>query len=117
MPILQSHPHRRNLESAVRQIYTYERTSAPSLQGDGYYYWRYNQGDWARDVVLRSTDLKRDFGKFPGEGVDCSDHLEIVFDPNQEKMTSIYADSWSPCGRYYNVILQEAGYVLRLLLC
>ncbi|ORX36935.1 prolyl oligopeptidase family-domain-containing protein [Kockovaella imperatae] len=122
IPLLRSHPHRQLLEDAVRQVCTYERTSVPSLMGDGYYYWTYNQGSWSRDIVVRSKDLQQDFGRLP-EGIQSPDPVEttdvatkehrpgpeVVFNPNQEDMISIYAESWSPCGRFYCVILQEAG--------
>ena len=92
------------------------------LQGDGYYYWMYNQGDWARDMVVRSRSLDRDFGSLPIGMKDGVNRLapshgsnesqagpEIIFDPNREVLTSLYAYSWSPCGRYFSAILQEAG--------
>ena len=85
------------------------------LQGDGYYYWLYNRGDWARDIMVRSKNLKRDFGKAPssmstsGATNGHSTGPELIFDPNAEEHISLYAYSWSPCGRYWTAILQGSG--------
>jgi prolyl oligopeptidase len=78
------------------------------LQGDGYYYWLYNPGTSPRDVLVRSRDLENDFGKSP-HLIDSDKGPWIVFDPNQEKDTSLYMYSWSPSGRYWTAILQKAG--------
>jgi len=74
------------------------------LQGDGYYYWLYNPGTSPRDVLVKSKQLKRDFGQPPS-----SKGSTLVFDPNQEEDTSLYMYSWSPSGRYWTAILQKAG--------
>jgi prolyl oligopeptidase len=78
------------------------------LQGDGYYYWLYNPGTSPRDVLVKSRDLKRDFGQSP-HPIANGDGPEVVFDPNEEQDTSLYMYSWSPSGRYWTAILQKAG--------
>lgn len=80
------------------------------LQGDGHYYWLYNPGTSPRDVLVKSKDLKRDFGRPPrptGHGDELGP--DIVFDPKKEKDTSLYMYSWSPSGKYWTAILQKAG--------
>lgn len=76
------------------------------LQGDGNYYWLYNPGTSPRDVLVKSNDLKRDFGRSPSSG---GEGPKLVFDPNEEEDTSLYMYSWSPSGRYWTAILQLAG--------
>lgn len=95
----------------VHRSYSYERITAPKLQGDGYYYWMYNAGDWARDVVVRSQNLKRDFGRNPKERRTTGAGPEVVLDLNKEDRTSMYAYSWSPDGRYFTAVLQASGSV------
>lgn len=99
---------RKQLEAAVEQSYAYERTTCPMLQGDGYYYWLYNPGTSPRDVLVKSKDLARHFGKPPSaDGIQ--DGPALIFDPNAEADTSLYMHSWSPSGRYWAAILQKAG--------
>lgn len=107
-PLLHSHPMRKQLEAAVEQSYSYERTSCPMLQGDGYYYWLYNPGTSPRDVLVKSSDLKRDFGRPPSDD-EMAPGPKVIFDPNSEVDTSLYMHTWSPSGRYWTAILQKAG--------
>jgi prolyl oligopeptidase len=82
------------------------------LQGDGYYYWLYNPGTCPRDVLVKSKDLKRDFGQAPNPPSSSLSHAKgpiLIFDPNQENDTSLYMYSWSPSGKYWTAILQKAG--------
>jgi len=78
------------------------------LQDDGNYYWLYNPGTSPRDVLVKSRDLKRDFGQ-PPHPISDGNRSEVVFDPNEEQDTSLYMYSWSASGRYWTAILQKAG--------
>lgn len=104
MPYLHAHPDRQRLEQAVERSYSYQRTSSPELQGDGYYYWLFNPGKAPRDVMLRSNNLERDYGTLPKEG-----GAEVVLDLNEMEGVSLYMYSFSPNGRYLCAILQESG--------
>lgn len=109
-PLLHSHPVRKQLEQAVERAYAYERTSCPTLEGDGNYYWLYNPGTLARDILVKSDNLRRDFGKPPvtkHDGSAAGPH--VIFDLNPEQDTSLYMYSWSPSGKYFTAILQKAG--------
>lgn len=110
-PLLHSHPMRKQLESSVEQSYAYERTSCPMLQGDGYYYWLYNPGTSPRDILVKSKNLRRDFGRPPTTTAqdDSSVGPQVIFDLNLEQDISLYMYSWSPSGRYWTAILQKAG--------
>ena len=81
----------------------------PKLQGDGYYYWRWNES-LPRDLVLRSNNLERDFGLSPAHD-EVGTGPEVVLDLNKEEHMSLYIDSWSASGRYYGVVLQKSGWV------
>lgn len=96
VPRLTSHPFRKELEAAVEQCYNHERMTSPELQGDGYYYWKFNPGTAPRDVIVRSKDLKRDFGKTPSNAGP-----EIFYDLNKEENISLYAHSFSPSGKLW----------------
>ncbi|OWZ67141.1 hypothetical protein AYX15_01756 [Cryptococcus neoformans] len=104
VPRLTSHPFRKELEAAVEQCYNHERMTSPELQGDGYYYWKFNPGTAPRDVIVRSKDLKRDFGKTPSDAGP-----EIFYDLNKEEDISLYAHSFSPSGKLWCAVLQYAG--------
>ncbi|WVQ83232.1 hypothetical protein IAT38_005371 [Cryptococcus sp. DSM 104549] len=106
IPRLHNHPLRKQLEAAVEECYNHEHMTSPELQADGYYYWKFNPGTAPRDVVLRSTNVKRDFGKVPDAK---SEGFEVFFDLNKEEGASLYADSFSPSGRLWCAVLQYAG--------
>ncbi|WVQ87070.1 hypothetical protein IAS59_000790 [Cryptococcus gattii] len=57
-----------------------------------------------RTFIVRSKNLKRDFGKAPG-----SDGPEICHDLNMEENISLYAHSFSPSGKLWCAVLQYAG--------
>ncbi|WRT64833.1 uncharacterized protein IL334_001769 [Kwoniella shivajii] len=104
IPKLVNHPLRDSLEKAVESCYNHERMDTPQLQADGYYYWSFNTGTWPRDILVRSKNLSKHFGKQPG-----SDGPEIFFDLNKEDDTSLYAHSFSPSGKLWCAVLQTSG--------
>lgn len=106
VPRLSNHPLRKELEIAVEQCYNHERMTCPELQADGYYYWKFNSGTAPRDVILRSKNLERDFGKFASED---GKGPELFFDLNIEENISLYAHSFSPSGKLWCAILQQSG--------
>lgn len=111
VPWLSGHPARSSLTAAVRASLETKTTTVPKLQGDGYYYWRWNES-LPRDLVVRSKHLERDFGKAPRHegGRDAEwEGPEVVLDLNKEEHMSLYMDSWSGSGRYYGVVLQKSG--------
>ncbi|WVQ69179.1 uncharacterized protein L199_007395 [Kwoniella botswanensis] len=109
IPVLTDHPLRHKLEKAVEGIYNHERMDTPQLQADGYYYWNFNKGNWPRDILVRSKDLKNHFGKSPLQ--DDGDGPEIFFDLNKQdtENVSMYAHSFSPSGKLWAVVLQNSG--------
>lgn len=80
--------------------------TCPELQADGYYYWKFNSGTAPRDVILRSKNPERDFGKFASED---GKGPELFFDLNIEENISLYAHSFSPSGKLWCAILQQSG--------
>ncbi|WVF69937.1 hypothetical protein IAT40_004722 [Kwoniella sp. CBS 6097] len=106
-PLLTEHPLRKPLETAVTQSYTYEHMSVPQLQADGWYYWSFNAGTSPRDIIVRSKDLDRHFGKKSDDEDD--DGPEVFFDLNDQKDISLYAHSFSPSGRLWCAVLQDSG--------
>ncbi|WVW78544.1 hypothetical protein I302_100499 [Kwoniella bestiolae CBS 10118] len=105
VPILTKHPLRHNLEEAVEGIYNHSRMDTPQLQADGYYYWNYNKGNWARDILVRSKSLDEHFGKDPLE----EGGPEVFFDLNKQENTSMYAHGFSASGKLWAVVLQISG--------
>ncbi|WWC59320.1 uncharacterized protein I303_101872 [Kwoniella dejecticola CBS 10117] len=108
VPRLSNHPLRRDLEKAIEEIYNHERMETPQKQADGYYYWNFNKGDWPRDILVRSQDLEKHFGKEPA-WTDNDVGPEVFFDLNKEENTSLYAHSFSPSGKLWCAVLQESG--------
>ncbi|WWC86998.1 uncharacterized protein L201_001880 [Kwoniella dendrophila CBS 6074] len=108
IPELLDHPLRADLERSVEQIYNHSKMDTPELQFDDYYYWNYNKGNWPRDILVRSKNLNKHFGKDPLSLVE-KEKPEIFFDLNQLKDTSIYAHTFSPSGRLWSVVLQQSG--------
>ncbi|KAI0044903.1 prolyl oligopeptidase [Auriscalpium vulgare] len=53
---LDANPDRHQLEDEIRKGMDYERFCAPTLQNDGRWYWFYNSGLQAQDVMYRSKD-------------------------------------------------------------
>ncbi|WVQ76046.1 hypothetical protein IAR50_005682 [Cryptococcus sp. DSM 104548] len=104
IPRLSNHPLRTPLEAAVEACYNHEQMSSPELQGDGYYYWRFNPGTAPRDVIVRSKDVSGHFGKCPG-----NNGPEVFYDLNKEEKVSLYAHSFSPSGRLWCAVLQYSG--------
>lgn len=105
-PILESYPRRKAIHDAVAATYSHATMTCPERQEDGWYYWLFNDSTLPRDIVVRSRDLEHDYGTTPG-----ANGPELVFDPSKEEHTSLYWQSWSPSGRYWNAILQESGWV------
>ncbi|WVQ97984.1 hypothetical protein IAU59_005104 [Kwoniella sp. CBS 9459] len=105
-PLLANHRLRNHIEAAVRQSYSHEQMSVPQLQADGWYYWSFNTGTSPRDILVRSKDLERDFGKAPDED---NQGPEVFFDLNDQKDISLYAHSFSPSGRLWAAVLQDSG--------
>ncbi|ODN82203.1 hypothetical protein, variant 1 [Cryptococcus amylolentus CBS 6039] len=104
IPRLSKHPLRKPLEAAVAACYNHAQMSNPELQGNGYYYWRFNPGTAPRDVIVRSKDLSEHFGKAPG-----SEGPDLFYDLNEEEKVSLYAHSFSPSGRLWCAVLQYSG--------
>ncbi|PWN32663.1 alpha/beta-hydrolase [Meira miltonrushii] len=96
---------RKSFEEIVHSTINHPRSSCPELQGDGFYYWKYNPGEAARDIMVRSRTLELSFGKGPTD----KNGPELFFDPSKIPNTSLYSYSWSPSGRYFCAILQESG--------
>lgn len=96
---------RKSFEAIVHSTINYARSSCPELQGDGFYYWKFNSGEASRDIMVRSQKLQVSFGKAPTD----KDGPELFFDPSQIPNSSLYSYSWSPSGRYFCAILQESG--------
>ncbi|WWC67883.1 uncharacterized protein I206_101800 [Kwoniella pini CBS 10737] len=108
IPKLSNHPLRKELEKAIEGIYNHERMDTPQKQSDGNYYWNFNKGNWPRDILVRSKNLEKHFGKEPAWS-NNDDGPEIFFDLNKEENTSIYAHSFSPSGKLWCAVLQESG--------
>ncbi|OCF41703.1 prolyl oligopeptidase [Kwoniella heveanensis CBS 569] len=113
LPLLTGHALRRPLEKAVEQCYSHEQMSVPQLQADGWYYWSFNAGTSPRDILVRSKDLVRDFGRAPIAEIQTGsgepEGPEVFFDLNDQKEISLYAHSFSPSGRLWCAILQDSG--------
>lgn len=95
------------MQDAVAANYDYDKMTCPERQADGWYYWQFNDGTLARDVVVRSRDLDSHYGKGPS----ALGGPDLMFDPSAEEHTSLYWQSWSPSGRFTNLILQKSGLV------
>ncbi|KZT38951.1 hypothetical protein SISSUDRAFT_1046275 [Sistotremastrum suecicum HHB10207 ss-3] len=90
---------RQQLEDEFKANTNYAKFSAPSLKGDGKWYWSYNSGLQAQAVIYRSLSEKLpDFTKEAGVGG------EIFFDPNlltEDGTASLSTSSFSQCGKYW----------------
>ncbi|EIW79415.1 hypothetical protein CONPUDRAFT_60260 [Coniophora puteana RWD-64-598 SS2] len=96
---LSKNPDREVLEQEIRANTDYARFTAPSLKRDGRWYWSYNSGLQAQNVIYRTKD-----DKLP----DCASQApedigEVFFDPNllsEDGTVALTTTSFSHCGKY-----------------
>lgn len=104
---LDQNPDRQKLEDEIRKNTDYEKFTPPSLKDDGRYYWFYNSGLQAQNVVYRSKDTSLpDFSKVEGAGG------EVFFDPNllaADGTASLATSSFSKSGELFAYGVSRSG--------
>lgn len=96
---LETYPERETLRKKFTELYDFERYSTPSKKGDGQYYYSYNTGLLAQDIIYRKKSLEEEKGS-------------VFLDPNalsKDGTTALKSLIFSDSGKLCAYAVSAAG--------